>query len=135
MPRYTTKDIQNIDELIKKEYDRKTAYTVAFLAGSKFTASFIRKRAHKLGFKPYKRKVEWTSLDIDYVFKNYQKLSVLHMANYLDVEVNAVKLLLHKLGLLTKKRFLKNKCRLRNVLGACSDDYSNILSSMWNASL
>lgn len=84
-----------------------------------------------MGYATYKRNVEWSEMDIKYVKNNYLRLSVKHLANYLDVDIDAVKMLLKKNDLVNKNTNNKNG-RLRNILGPCSDNYTHLLSSMWD---
>ncbi|WP_031513759.1 hypothetical protein [Desulfofalx alkaliphila] len=134
MSRYTSKDIQKIDELIQREYGKKTAYTVACLAGSKYSAYLVRTRAHKMGFKALKKNVEWSSQDIEYITKNHRKHSMMHMANYLDVEIGSIKSLLLSLGLEVKKEVASGKERrsLRMALGGAVDEIDYLLGSRWD---
>ncbi len=135
MARYDKKSMEKADEIIAREYATKTAYTVALIAGSVFSPRYISKRAHQLGYKPFKEKVEWTTYDAKYIKENYHNTTAVQLAKKFDVDLAAVLDFIERLGLISKQQRKKKKYDLRKMLGIARESYDEGLTSSWGADI
>ncbi len=131
MRRYNVKNKEMADKIIAHEYANKTAYTVALIAGSVFSPGYISNRAHQLGYKPYKKNVQWTAYDAKYIQENYKKTTPRQLADMFDVDITTLKNYMRKLGILGRQERKKKRHNLIKLLGDANDIYTAGLASSW----